>query len=809
MPTFKLQQVTSLADSTPIGAAFERTEASLPSVLSGLAPGGWYDSWYLAPQARSQVVSGSAFLTMTEAGRDKLIFDSGAARSANAALVALSGTGTAGQVVQGRAVSQGDAGATSTTWADIATISGGGTWSGAIAVPRSSRWQKAETRLKAVPATTAIAANVFGSGHVLAIWGQSEDARIAMPVFSLTTPVAISDAEAVQVAYFTNATTFTRALAPVTTAAPITAGIAAMAATLIAARPGDKFAVAFQTVSGTSYGELVNDAVLPRQWVNDLALHNLLTDNGKTPVGLAMSTWTASTSGYGDNFIEALFPMFTGRRQDGTAFAVPGVHTYTGGGSMTLDHTFAEIYDYTKTRWTLFGPHVFTPDNDMTNAVTNRSGNTPNPDLANKQKIRAQIRAFPAQARATVDGSVGGVPIFIGGGLDLITYESGVSEVASPFWSDWGHPSGASADGLELRARYLALEGLRAMGLTSWQVPKFDTATWQSDGSYVEVGSTAGPITTVRRVRLEAALPTTFPHWTEVFGWQINGAPARRAEIVAGKVRIFPITAPFTSSDVISYGEGGASGIIEVAEDYVARTWKNSPIVVQASAPGVPGIPVWPMPATTALENTIGGVPYFTSVTPGVYFDDPLDFAKSTDPQSQITIEARLGVNNISTTPVIAAFSGSTLTLDVTPTGTLRVSLRDSAGLVVLSSVGSASGALPNGVVATVVLSVNLTAGYVRLWVNGTQVLSRDAVSATPLPANSGFLGNGRQLTLLAKTGGTSRAFGRVEGFKVWKIATPNGVTSGLGTPYKALAGNAAAVVATTQFTVVNPSGAV
>ena len=735
-------------------------------------------------------------LTLAEVGRNRLILDSRAALRLNGALVPLSGTaagtGSAGQTVEARAVSQGDGGAGSTPWTDIGTVSAAGAWSGTLAVPRNTRWLRAEARLKANPSVGALGANTFASGHVIALWGQSEEARITLPLYSQTPPVTITDEDAVQVAYFSSPVSFTTAMATVTNAAPITAGIAALAQTLIAARPGEKFAFAFQTVSGTSYGELVSDNADGRSWANDLALHNLLTDNGKTPVGLAMSTWTASTSGSGDNFIDQLMPVFTGRRRDGSVFSVPGVHTFGGTGTIRLDHSFTELYDYTKTRWSLFGPHVFTPDEDMTSATANRAGGGANADLINKQKIRAQIRAFPSEPRATVGGVVGGAPIFIGGGIDIMNYESGVARATAPFWEDWGHPSGVSPDGLELRARFLALEALRAMGFTSWQVPRFDQSVWQADGSYVEVGSGAGPVTTTRIARGEPALPATFPHWTEVFGWQINGQPARRAEIVAGRVRIYPNTAPFTNADVISFGEGGGSGALKVAEDYAAKTWKNYPIVAVPGL-GVPGIPVWPVPAATALANTIAGAAFFTSVTPGVFFEDPAAWSPAGAPVSKLTLKAEVAANNLADGPALISAAGNVLLVDITATGTMRLSLRDSSGTNILSAAPSGPTGLVNAAMATIVVSVDLAVPYVRVWVNGTRVFNRDATSTPALVTSTGMIGTGRAVKLLQNTANSKAFLGRVNALTLWKDATPTG-SDPAGAPYKTIAGSAAVV---------------
>jgi hypothetical protein len=82
------------------------------------------------PPAPTNVVLLTAF------SRDRTLFDSGAGFGRAVATVPLSGSGTAGEIVQARAVSLDDAGATTTSWVDIATIAAGGLWSGTITAPR-------------------------------------------------------------------------------------------------------------------------------------------------------------------------------------------------------------------------------------------------------------------------------------------------------------------------------------------------------------------------------------------------------------------------------------------------------------------------------------------------------------------------------------------------------------------------------------------------------------------------------------------------------------------------------------------------
>lgn len=70
-------------------------------------------------------------------------------------------------------MSTDDGGATTPPWQDIATASGG-TWAGTLAgAPRSSKWYRAEVRVKGSSAPAAQMANCFGAGLVIMFFGAS------------------------------------------------------------------------------------------------------------------------------------------------------------------------------------------------------------------------------------------------------------------------------------------------------------------------------------------------------------------------------------------------------------------------------------------------------------------------------------------------------------------------------------------------------------------------------------------------------------------------------------------------------------
>lgn len=701
--------------------------------------------------------------------RDRTLFDSGAGFARNSADVPLSGTGSPGETVQARALSVDDGGTSSTAWTDIATIDAEGNWSGVISVPRSASWYRPQARLAATPAVSAQGAFRFGVGHVIAIWGQSEPERILMAFQDLAPPPAIADDEAVQIL-------FGAAAAPqrhvVRQDAPYTSAVAAMADTLIRARPGEKFAVIFQTVPGTDPRELVDDGKPGRSWAMDKALHDFATADGQH-VGLAAMSWFAAPGNLGASYGEAMFPLFAGRKIDGSPVTFPATIAYGAGQFYHADHWFGELYDYAHTRWVPYGPHRFDIDGDMMDA-THYAGGGIQTNLVNKQAARLSWRAMLALPDATM---------FLPRGLEPLTYVNGVDDGAGG-WTDLGHPSGATADGRQAFARLTAAAILQSAGLAPWPVPEFDNCLWESSGAWVELWSSSGPVTTTRLARAEPALGTAFDHWTEVMGFQINGQPARAAHVVAGRVRLSPNSGTFTHADTVTFGEGGASGGLQFPADHVAGVWKNLPIV-DLGVPGLDGVPVSAMPSGAVLANTLPAtaMPFTTSAT-GPYFLDPAPLQSGV---TGLTFAARFSVPALpsGTTCILFAQSAASCDVELMNNGTLRFNVKDGAGAKVLTNQIVNAG-IAAGVWYDLVCAVDQVARQLVVSVNGI------VIAAVPFTgASNGLFQNTRALGFLGRNTGSLQFVGRVEYLRVWLSVTATGAVPS-GAPYKSIAGPAA-----------------
>lgn len=706
-------------------------------------------------------------VSLTAFSRDRTLFDSGAAVGLAEADIPLSGSGTEGEIVQARAVSLDDGGATTTAWSDVGTIDAGGSWSGVITVPRSASWFRPQVRLQAQPGVTAFGSNRFGVGHVIAIWGQSEPERIIAAFYDNTTAPPISDPEAVQILHGAGTSP---TLHFVSDAAPLTAAAAAMAATLIETRPGEKFAVVFQTVSGTDPRALVNDSDPSRVWAADKALHDLATADGQH-VGLAAMSWFAAPGNLGTSYGEAMFPLFAGQTVAGVAVSFPATINYGSGLSYHADHWFGELYDYARTRWVAYGPHRFDIDADMRDA-THLVGGAVQANLANKQAVRLSWRDMLALPQATM---------FLPLGIEPVTYVNGVDDGAGG-WTDIPHPAGDTPDGTQALARLTAHAILQSAGLAAWTPPVFDNCQWEPSGAWVEVWSSAGSVTTTRIARSEPPLGTAHPHWTEVMGFQISGLPAANTQIVAGRVRIFPNSGVFTSAETIQYGEGGASGMIAFPEDFQNQIWKNLPVVDLGLA-GLDGVPVRPLADPAVLANTLpAGSPSFTTSATGPWFTDPANVPVST---TAITFHGRIRFPSYPGA-TMALFSQANIGFDVElmNNGNLRFNVKDSAGVKVLNNQIVAA-ALATGVLYDLVVSADHVAKV--LWVE------IDGALAFTLPfttSGNGSFQSNRALGLLARGSGTLQFVGDVEELRVWLSATGTGAAPS-GTPHKRITGPA------------------
>ena len=361
-------------------------------------------------------------------------------------------------------------------------------------------------------------------------------------------------------------------------------------------RPGEKASFAICGDPGRGFGELVDDTNTGSYWIDDLAVVTRARAGGHP--GVSMSSWYASPSGLRSAYGNVIHQLITGKRMDGTPITTRAP-IYSTGTTVYInaDHLWSDIYDYTKTRWQIYGPHRRDPLEDMQNStlmVTAVGGQFEQWTMIQYQDMRDSVRStFPNTYATFVSAD----------GVDPINVEFGYWNAGQNDWWDNIHPSYFN-DGSKRFAELHALTGLKALDLVSWVIPKVDNAYWAPGGTYMEFWSSAGAITTTRLARGLAAMPTTYSHRTTVFGVEINGVPAQSATIVNGRVRVVPNSGTFNSSTVITFGNGAGSGIIKYPQDLQDGAWLNYPIV-NVGQEVVEGVALKPRPSATILASTL------------------------------------------------------------------------------------------------------------------------------------------------------------------------------------------------------------
>ena len=479
--------------------------------------------------------------TLNALPRDRAMFDG----THGPAGVPLSGTTDAGDgaAIEARAVSVDDGGATTTAWRQIATASGG-SWSGMLDTPMSGSWYRADVRVRGSTAAPAQSAERFGVGHVIALWGQSELARFTLSSFNgVGAAPPVSDEGNLQVYWSENNDGSADWGAPallrggqVTTADPQSKHAAALSNALNAAYPDRKFAIAVHARGGTSRAQSAG-ASETRNWNGEVNIRDLAFPIAAMRPGVTFESWFFNdiiNANTGLEFVaDKLFPYATGLDTDGTA-------------DTDYPNHIPDLYGTTTHGVAL---HRY----DGANGIENKL-------FAARRALRDLFASNP------------NVPAHLVQGLDMLAYANAPGDAA--------HPDTGSGyiDGMVRLFRGLIAGALRAAGEGTWVQPQFDNAQFAGDASYVEVWSSAGDITTHRGLRGET-VPAGYP---QVWGFRHNGVRVSRADIVGGRVRVYPEgAASFADGDTISFAAdgAGADGFNGVSTNLANAVWKDHPVV--------------------------------------------------------------------------------------------------------------------------------------------------------------------------------------------------------------------------------------
>lgn len=748
--------MSRVADSGP-GPIFLQILRKVHLLMLQLILGFAFVSHPLAAGGPSSPPAG--VLTISNFSRDRTLFDSGAQIGLNRAAVPLTGTGTfpAGTALEMRAVSTDDGGATSTPWQSAGNMPSGGHWTAMLSAPRSSSWYRAEVRVVGVPASVVQTPNRFGVGHVWAIYEQSNMARAFDPGFNLTTPKPVLDPQAVQL-FAVNRTVHSTSRVLISDTTPNSAATVAFANAFIASRPGEKLAIAAHVLSGTSPMEMTSDGLTTRLWSDEALLHNAITADG-AKVGLVTSAGWISWAANPYN-LNVMYPVITGKTAAGAIVPMHSVVVWdpVSPGSFTIDHNMTEFYDWSYSRYAICGAHGRA-------MVADQTGYADTFD-ANYEDYQTAWQAIPANPNFSH---------FLPYSFEQVDAARGIDDGAGG-WMDEPHHSALNPDGLERHAAVYTLAILKSAGLVNWSKPNFTNAYWEPSGAYVDYWIAGHNITTERKRRGLAAIPATYPHRTEVMGWTINGVPATNAVIVANAggsgwsgVRITPTSGVFTYASKVDYGRGRSVGFQKYPQDYQDSYWLNLPVVDMGQA-GVVNLPVKPL-STVGIANTLSAPAQFTTTTG--YFQDPAALGAGV---TSLRIEWNGSFAYTGQIRNLMSLNGRP-SLKVLQNGQLQMDWASTTDLAQKSVT-----LLTAGQVYKIVMIYDLTAKTAKLEINGVPDVTH------PL-ANTAASFASTYLVLLAALAGGSPVPGTWSSIKVWK----NDPT-GAGTPYKTIAGNAAAV---------------
>ena len=319
--------------------------------------------------------------TVGEVHRDYLIYDSGAQRGLSAADVPLSGATDApdGTVIEARAVSLEDSGASTTAWVAVG-IATSSAWTGTLSVPRAPSWYRVEVRVRGSSASAAQMTNRIGVGYIWAIWEQSNGSRLVTPQTPHSSGSALYDAITHEgdmqilsrASVDDGSGTNTLAPVPVTEAGkgsnPVSPTAVTMANAFSAAAPGEKLLLIFNTVQAThpksalttvaeaNSGSYDPQSQADRDWDDDAQLTDSATVSGAKVGMVVVPGWIEAAIAFGVGLPELHYRLTTGLNLDGSSvtlgnspadFDLPRLHDDAHGGK----------YDFSYTRMAYIGPH--------------------------------------------------------------------------------------------------------------------------------------------------------------------------------------------------------------------------------------------------------------------------------------------------------------------------------------------------------------------------------------------------------------------------------------------------------------------
>lgn len=486
----------------------------------------------------------SASVAIDDFPRDYLIFDAELLRGNNSATIPLSGTSdaTEGATVIAEIVDH-DTNAVVRDAVQIATVDTNGDWSGDFTgIPWNANWLRPRVWIDGSTAPKATTTNRFGSGLTFIVSEQSNGVRLYQP--SDLTPPTIGnqhgDFQVFYPDYNEERGTVPRTMTHkyVTDATPHNYQMAAMAQMVTRNVPGLKVAVGLDAVQGAGQANTLNDGSTRRYWTDFEAI----VDHFGGEPGALLLHHSNGVSHISDEYLRA---ALWGLKAGGTNLVndirsgVSQTETFAGvkfPPDYTANHVFAQALPGLMTGRTqaIVLPYMYPHSSSSTDPVSIRSYVRGGRTVAADFPSLIQIAPDPGFAH---------------------TGDRGTD--ANHFNSSDPLGSGHYFSGMMLSL-------LISAGLVDVPVAKLDNTLFHPEGDYIEVWSSAGPVTTAHRA---AGGTTNFPTNpyddpssegnAEVLGFQFNGMKLDRTEIVA----FDGSGTPATSGRIRLYKNGGEKWI--------------------------------------------------------------------------------------------------------------------------------------------------------------------------------------------------------------------------------------------------------
>ncbi len=480
--------------------------------------------------------------------------------------------------------------------------------------------------------------------------------------------------------------------------AGMTAAMVKMSQALAVEAPNVRSVVAHSTFSGTSPESISDNSDNRRRSENEIFLKEAAF--GDLHPSIVTASWFAAPGAQRSAYGRYIAPIFVGVQADGGAYSNPHVYLNNSGGgnsSIAMDFSVADMVDYTKTMFAARGPHQFV-NGLVAEDVSNSNGQ--------KQEARLAWRDL-----------VAGLPdLFTPLALEGINYRQGDND-ATPNGGA-SHPNYLEKEGLEWKAALDALAFSQGLGRVRVPTPEFDRIEWATDGSYVEIWSGQGDLSTTRLLQSLSAITSVRSHRGDVSGFRFDpdstgglpfpltatekGEIAGNATVVNGRVRITPNTGSFSDGDTIGFGNFGGNTDLGTffPEDIQDNIHRDMPVLATNAGPyGGPGLPVRPLPTITLVASGITG-----GGGGGFAIKDAASDASFTGPDwpaatSGWTMRLDANIAEGSGLVNLVSYTGLSLTVQLdTRTGKrgMRFSMRDGTGSTVFNAQGNLSaGSVP------------------------------------------------------------------------------------------------------------------